>query len=136
MSAVEPILPRVTDLNRPFWDGCREGELRLQRCSDCGHLRHPISAICPRCLSTAYAWEALSGHGTVFSWVLFQQGYHPWWRERLPYPVAMIELREGPHLFSSILGVAPAEIEVGAEVTVDFCERADGLFVPAFRLMA
>ena len=33
MSAV---LPQVDDLNRPFWDGCAAGELRLQRCAGCG----------------------------------------------------------------------------------------------------
>jgi hypothetical protein len=29
------ILPPDTELSRPFWEGCRENELRLQHCSDC-----------------------------------------------------------------------------------------------------
>ena len=29
-------LPRPTALSRPFWEGCREGELRVQRCLACG----------------------------------------------------------------------------------------------------
>lgn len=24
--------PRVTDINRPFWEGCNAGKLMLQRC--------------------------------------------------------------------------------------------------------
>ena len=29
------VLPQIDDVNRPFWDGCRDGVLLLQRCSDC-----------------------------------------------------------------------------------------------------
>jgi hypothetical protein len=30
------ILPKVTDRNAHFWQGGRDGELRFQRCLDCG----------------------------------------------------------------------------------------------------
>ena len=43
----EPVLPTVTDGNRPYWEGGLVGELRLQRCAACGHLRYPISADLP-----------------------------------------------------------------------------------------
>ena len=26
-----PIRPAVNDVNRPFWDGCRAGQLKVQR---------------------------------------------------------------------------------------------------------
>src|SRR6266851_887483 len=28
-------LPEIDDINRPFWEATRRGELRLQRCKDC-----------------------------------------------------------------------------------------------------
>ena len=31
---IAKILPVDTELSRPFWEGCRESELRLQHCSD------------------------------------------------------------------------------------------------------
>ncbi|MBV9418727.1 MAG: DNA-binding protein, partial [Alphaproteobacteria bacterium] len=30
------MLPEPTPETRHLWDGCREGELRLQRCAHCG----------------------------------------------------------------------------------------------------
>ena len=45
-------LPRITPLTRPFWEGCRAGELRLQRCTSCGDYRFFPAEGCPRCKST------------------------------------------------------------------------------------
>ncbi len=28
-------LPVVTEENRPFWEGCQQGKLLLQQCSEC-----------------------------------------------------------------------------------------------------
>ena len=56
-------LPELTAENRPFWDACRERRLAMQRCGGCGHLRYPVSAFCPRCLSEQVEWVDLSGAG-------------------------------------------------------------------------
>src|SRR3712207_8077886 len=49
---------RSTDLNGPFWEGTAAGELRMQACSRCGHIRYPISDTCPRCLDPGYEWRS------------------------------------------------------------------------------
>ena len=38
-------LPQPDESAEPFWDGVREGELRLQRCASCGGFGHPPRAI-------------------------------------------------------------------------------------------
>lgn len=128
----DPILPQVTELNRPFWDGCAEGELRLQRCSGCGHLRFPISPTCPRCLDDGFAWESLSGRGSIFSFVVFRQGYHPYWKERLPYATALVQLDEGPRMFGDVVDADPESLEVGMPLEVTFDQATDGLSIPRF----
>ena len=30
-------LPEITEDNRPFWEGCKQHKLLLQRCSKCSH---------------------------------------------------------------------------------------------------
>ena len=30
-------LPEITEDNRPFWEGCKQHKLLLQRCSKCNH---------------------------------------------------------------------------------------------------
>ena len=42
-------LPILNEDTRSFWNGCREHQLRFQKCTDCGHIRWPVSFICPKC---------------------------------------------------------------------------------------
>lgn len=126
------ILPSIDDLNRPFWDGCAEGELRLQRCA-CGHLRYPISTLCPACLSTTYAWERVSGKGRVFTFAVFRHVYNDAWADRVPYVVALVQLDEGPRMLSNVVGSPPEDVRVDAPVEVLF-ETDEGVAIPRFRL--
>jgi hypothetical protein len=44
------ILPEPTPETRHFWDGCKAGELRLQRCVECdGGSYFPPRPFCPKC---------------------------------------------------------------------------------------
>jgi len=43
------ILPRITDRNAHYWQGGREGELRLQRGRQCGYYLHQPGVIFPQC---------------------------------------------------------------------------------------
>ena len=31
-------LPTLNKDNRPFWEGCKQGKLRMQCCGACGHV--------------------------------------------------------------------------------------------------
>src|SRR5258708_4984731 len=63
-------LPHVTALARPFWQGTRERELRLQRCRVCGSYRFPPQVLCRVCLAEEHDWTATSGKATVYSFVV------------------------------------------------------------------
>jgi hypothetical protein len=128
---VSRVLPTVDDGNRPFWDGCREGVLRLQRCS-CGHLRYPIAPVCPRCLSESAAWEQVSGRGEIYSFVVFRHVYNEAWRDRVPYTVALVSLEEGPTVIGNVSGVEPHDVRVGLSVEVRFEQATDEIAIPAF----
>lgn len=132
---VEPIRPEITDLNRPFWDGCAAGELRLQVCGPCGHVRYPISETCPRCLSPDYTWQPTSGRGTILTWVVFQRGYHPAWAPAVPYNVVVVQLAEGPRMFGNVLPLNRVDLAVGLPVRVAFDPIGDGLGVPRWQLL-
>lgn len=122
---IEPILPRIDDLNRPFWAGCAVGELRLQACLTCGRLRYPISDICPNCLSSGYEWRLMSGEGEIFSWVIFHHGYHPAWVGRVPYNVVLVQLREGPRMIGNVEPLSRRDLSVGAAVRVVFAPASE-----------
>jgi hypothetical protein len=128
-----PVRPAVNEVNRPFWDGCRRGELRLQRCRHCGRLRYPAAVVCPDCLSADAQWQAMGGGGKVFSFVVFHRAYHPAWERKVPYNVALIELDEGPIMLSNVIGVDNAKLQVGLPVQVAFESLDESLAIPVFK---
>jgi uncharacterized OB-fold protein len=130
----DAILPTITDLSRPFWAGCAAGELRFQACLPSGHLRYPISEVCPMCLSSRYEWRRVSGVGSILSFGIFHRAYNKAWEAVVPYNVALIQLAEGPRMFSNVVPLSKINLEVGAPVRAVFEEVEGGVTLPRFEL--
>ena len=129
-------LPTLRDDNRPFWAAAREGRLSMQACESCGHVRFPISHVCPRCLSYAFEWRTLSGRGQIFSYVIYHQVYHQAFKHDVPYNVALVQLEEGPRMYSNIVGVSNDVPKVGDAVQAVFEAVTSEITLPRFRLLA
>ena len=126
-------LPRPNRLSQPFWDGARQHELRLQRCSHCGHHRLPPSPRCPQCLSDAHEWVQASGRGKVWSWIEMWQRYFPAFEGEIPYNVAYVELEEGPRLMTNLIDVDAESIYCDMPVEVVFEDVTPEISLPKFR---
>jgi uncharacterized OB-fold protein/acyl dehydratase len=128
-----PLRPRpaLTHDNRFFFEGAKEHKLLIQRCSNCGTLRHPPRPACGNCRS--FEWDALtaSGRGTVYSFVVNHYPQVP----AFDYPlvVALIELEEGTRLVANVADIAPDEIAIGMPVVATFVAFDDELTLPVFR---
>lgn len=133
MEAYNKPLPTLTDANRLFWDGARSGMLKMQKCSHCGHIRYPVNDICPRCLDEQHEWVALSGRGEVFSTIVFHQVYDKAFAGDVPYNVSLIQLDEGPRMFSNVVGIPPGDVRVGRRVSVFFDPVTPEISIPRFR---
>ncbi len=126
------------------------GRFVLQRCSDCELLRYPPGPACPFCQSLDSEWREVSGKGTIYSYEIVEHPIHPAYRERAPYPVALVELDEqrgvptehdGLRVITSLVdgegGPEPQEnVAIGLRVEVEFADLGDGLALPRFRLSA
>lgn len=129
-------LPEMSDLTRPFWDAARMGELHMQKCESCGHVRFPVSPVCSECLSPAYTWTRMSGRGTVLAHLVFYQVYHRAWANDVPYSVIMVQLEEGPRMFSDIEDPERHYVDVdlvGRAVQVQFRRLSPEFTLPWFR---
>jgi uncharacterized OB-fold protein len=126
-------LPQVTPEMKPFWDAARRHELVVQRCVGCGTHRFPARDICSRCLSRDAAWAPVSGRGSVFSWAIMHQVYHPGFAAEVPYAVVVIELDEGVRLVSNLVDCPPGDIRAGMPVEVVFDDVAPDVTLPKFR---
>ena len=126
-------LPTVSDYNRPFWEGARRHELRMQRCNACRNAWAPNGPVCPHCFSDDYTWEKTSGRGKIASWVVFHKVYHPGFARDVPYSVALVELDEGPRIISNVVGVKNEDLKIGMPVEVVFEDINDEISLPKFR---
>lgn len=127
-------LPIIEDWNRPFWDALRGGELRMQKCTACGRIRYPISPICSDCLSSEHEWSPLSGRGSIMSYIVVHQVYNKAFAADVPYNVALIQLDEGPRMFSNIVGVSNDVPKVGDRVAIVFDSVTAEVTIPRFKL--
>ncbi len=127
------LLPMGDEESDGFWEGTAAGELRAQVCLSCGVLRFPPTVMCPECQSTERGWQALSGRGTIWSFVVVHPPLLPAYVPFAPFPVITVTLAEkaclrmvgnlvtGPG--AEINSVDPASIEIGEPVRVVFAAR-------------
>lgn len=128
-------LPRLKELDtRAFWEATRNKELRYQRCDDCETVVFYPRRHCTGCLGSNLSWYTASGKGSIYSFSVVRQSYHPFFRSRVPYAVAWIDLDEGPRLLSNIVGVEDpaADLTIGQQVVVEW-EEHEELSIPLFR---
>ena len=104
----------IDSINQPHWDALKQGKLVYQSCP-CGHAWLPPSRHCPRCLGLDWKWEQASGQAAVVSWVVYHVAYHPEFKDKLPYNVAIVRLQEGPQMITNIVGNTDG-LAVGAHV--------------------
>lgn len=129
-------LPAIDNWNRPFWEGARANKLTMQACEPCGHVFFPPGPVCPKCLSDKLKWRELSGRGKVKSWVVFHQLYYKGFADELPYNVTLVELEEGPHLMTNIVGIANEDIRSEMPVEVVFERATDEITIPKFKAVS
>jgi uncharacterized protein len=122
--AIRPAVNRDTEY---FWEGCRNRELRIQRCGGCGLLRHPPGPMCPECGATKPKYLVSDGRGVVYSYVVHHHPQVP--GKQTPFVVALIELDEGVRM----LGELDGEPSIGLPVEVVFTKVDEELTMPSWR---
>lgn len=114
-----------------FWEGVQAGELRVQRCAECGALRHPPGPMCPRCHATERDHVVASGRGVVHSYVVHHHPPVP--GPPPPYAVVLVDLEEGVRMVGGLLRCAPGDAYVGMPVELEFERVEDDLVLPQWR---
>ena len=126
------ILPSPTPLSEPYWQGCRDGVLRLQQCEGCGRYQFYPRNLCSHCGGRELAWRDVSGRGRLATFTVVRRGISPAYEA--PYIVALIDLAEGPRMMSCLVDTDPEDVVIGAPVTVDFEAWSDAVSMPVFRI--
>jgi uncharacterized OB-fold protein len=127
-------LPEPTPETQPFWDGCKQHELRIQFCTQCKEYFFYPRIFCPRCLSLDVEWRTVSGKGTLLTYVLSARPA-PGFENELPYAIAIVKLDEGPHMMTNIVNteIKPENLPAGMPVQVTFEDVNDKITLPKFQ---
>lgn len=127
-------LPSLDDPDTAeFWRRSAEKILSYQRCEDCNTVVFYPRAHCTSCGSSRLGWHEASGRGRIYSFSVVRQSYHPFFRARVPYAVAWIDLDEGPRMLSNVVDVEdPDALQIGQPVVVEWEDHGE-IRVPLFR---
>lgn len=102
----------------------------MQRCSTCGSFVWTPQMACRDCLTETLDWTEVSGRGKVYSYVVVHQAAIAAFKA--PYTIAVVELEEGPRIFTDLVEVAPADVTIDMPVEVAF-EQAGPVGLYHFR---
>jgi len=123
LNAYAKPLPKTDVDSQPFWDACKQRELRAQRCGDCQRFRWPPQGFCPECYSWEYEWSRLPQTGKVVTFVVVHYAAVAAFQPDLPYVVAHIAVDDADgrvQLISNIIGCPWEDVKVGMAVKAVF----------------
>jgi uncharacterized OB-fold protein len=131
---VDRTLPTPTPETAHFWDGCKAGELRLQRCRACAESYFPPRPFCPACGSREVEVYKASGRAVLWSYVINHRPRRD--MGEAPHAIAVVALEEGPRMMTNIVGCPQTPealvLDMPLQVTFErFGEMALPLFKPA-----
>jgi uncharacterized OB-fold protein len=123
--------PRLDRDNEFFWTSGADGKLRLLRCTDCRMFVHPPAPVCPKCLGSDLAPEAVSGRATIAS---FTVNHQEWIPGSGHYVIAWVAIDEQPdvRLTTNIVGIDENDVEIGMPVQVVFEKLGEAVYLPLF----
>jgi len=95
------------------------GRFELQVCETCGAVQYPPREACHACLGGELQWHPQDGAGELLATTTIHVSHDPFFRERLPWQLAMVRLDVGPTVVAHLHGAcppAPARVRVGARL--------------------
>ena len=118
----EPVVPKprpvLEGMTAAYYEHCARGELRFQRCDDCGAWRHPPRVLCAACGSPQWSWQRATGRGRIFTWTVVHQAMNPAFVSEVPYAVIVVEMDEGVRVVANLRGAGPEVLRLDLPVEV------------------
>ncbi len=119
-------LPHPTPKTQPFWDALKEHRIDIQQCDDCHQWVFFPRPHCPHCFSHRLTWKTISGEGELHTFTISRLPTLPELADELPQKLAVVELDEGPHINTTLVGVDEGDIKVGMRVKPVFDDIVPG----------
>jgi uncharacterized protein len=112
------IHPEVDQDSEFYWKSLKEHQAKLQKCGECGRLRFPPAPTCYYCGSSKWELKAISGKGTIYSWIVVHHPVDKRLQADVPFVLAQVELEEGPRIVGRLVNCDRNSIKGGMRVKV------------------
>ncbi|HID61043.1 MAG TPA: Zn-ribbon domain-containing OB-fold protein [Hadesarchaea archaeon] len=90
------------------------------RCGNCNQVHFPPRYLCPQCRRVGKLEPyKLKPRGRVVSYTVIHvaaEGFE----DQVPYVLAIVELKDGPHITAQVTDCKPDEVKVGDEMEIVF----------------
>ena len=98
----------------------------IQKCSQCGTLRHPPRPMCHACRSVDWEAQPSAGTGSVHSYVIMHHPPVPGYD--FPVAVALVDLDEGTRIVANVVDCPFEDIHIGmkVELSIENVDQAGG----------
>jgi len=105
--------------------------LPIQRCKECGKLRHPPRPMCDACGSQDWDVLQASGKGRIHTFTVIHHPQFPGYE----YPIVaiIVDLEEGERMASTLVECRPEDCRIGMPVELVIHQDEDGFKIPFFR---
>jgi len=117
-----------------FWRLCAEHRLCFQRCTACGHVRHPPLPCCPRCRCFESGWIEATDDAELYTYTIVHHALHPSLRDAVPYNAVVVAFPALAwiRLVSNIINCPPEQLRIGMPLRVCWDVAGNGRILPRF----
>ncbi|MCW2541463.1 MAG: DNA-binding protein [Frankiales bacterium] len=116
-----------------FFDATAAGRLLVKRCQNCGHVSQASTEMCPQCASVDLTFADSAGEGVIVACGVVNG------RSKDGTPpsrtvVGIVELDEGPWIYTQFVDIDPDAAKIGLRVRVAFEQPEGGEAIPVFTI--
>ncbi len=118
---------------RPFWEGTKKHELRIQRCQSCRSFFFYPRSVCPKCHSQQLEWVRVSGKAQLYSYAIVHRATNAGFAPDVPYTYVIVQLEEGPRMISNVVQCPLNGLRIGMPLEVTFEDVTVDVTLPKFK---
>jgi len=102
-----------------FYKYILQGKLMSGKCKQCGKVHLPPRPLCDNCFSKEFEWVEVPGKGKLLTYTVIHVAPTQF-QSMAPYAVGIVKLENGIKIPGMITGVAPEQLKIGMDLTIDF----------------
>jgi uncharacterized OB-fold protein len=101
-----------------FYKQILQGKLVGGKCKKCGKIHLPPRPLCDNCFSKEFEWIELPHKGKLLTYTVIHVAPTQF-QGMAPYAVGIVQLENGVNI-PGMIRVAPEQIKIGMQLTIDF----------------